>query len=147
MTRRIAHAAPLVAIALALVLVPVALAAKGVGGGKPGGGGGTTTGSKISLVMVNDLNGNGLPNYGDTITFNVSTTASYPSVQLACYQNGALVFAQSAGFFPTYVWSKNFTLNGDRWPGGAANCTATLYYTTRNGTTTTLASLSVPVGA
>jgi hypothetical protein len=85
--------------------------------------------------------------YGDTVTFNVSTSASYPSVQVACYQNGALVFAQSAGFFPTYVWSKNFTLQGDRWPGGAADCTATLYYTTKNGTNTTLASLSFTASA
>ena len=43
MTRRIAHAAPLVALVLALAFVPVALAAKGGGGGGRGGGGGGTS--------------------------------------------------------------------------------------------------------
>jgi hypothetical protein len=143
---RTARQFPLVvALALALALVPAAFAAKGggSGGGKPGGGGG---GSSLSLQMVTDTGTAGV-SYGDTVTFNVSTSASYPSVQLVCYQNGTLVFAQTAGFFPTYVWSKNYTLGGDRWPGGAANCTATLYYTTKNGTNSTLASLSFVASA
>lgn len=132
-------------LAVALLLVPVAFAAKGAGGSKPGGGGSGGSGS-LSLVMVTDAGTPGV-SYGDTVTFNVSTSASYPSVQLVCYQNGTLVFAQSAGFFPTYVWSKDFTLSGSRWAGGAANCTATLYYTTKNGTNTTLASLSFTASA
>ena len=53
--------------------------AKG-GGGRRGGGstGGTTTGGggSLSLVMLVDGNGDGAPNYNDTITFNVSTTAT-----------------------------------------------------------------------
>src|SRR5260221_1945162 len=63
-----------------------ALAAKG-GGGKPGGGTGGTGG--LTLVMLTDANGNGLPNWGDTVTFNVSTTATtQPNVDLKCSQNG-----------------------------------------------------------
>ena len=71
-----------VVLVLSLGLVPAALAGKG----KPAGGGGG--GSSLSLVMVTDNNGNALPNWGDTITFNVSTSASMPSGRLACYQNG-----------------------------------------------------------
>jgi hypothetical protein len=128
--------------ALAALLIAFsgsAIAAKGSG---QKSGGGATSGNTLGLAMVDDLNGNGLPNFGDTVTFNVSTSASYPSVQLACYQNGALVFEQSAGFFPTYVWSKDFTLKADKWTGGAADCTAVLYHTAKNGSTSTLATLS-----
>jgi hypothetical protein len=133
--------ARVIALLVALTLAPAALAARGGNG---------NTGAKQSdptLVMVNDFNGNGLPNYGDTVSFNVSTTASYPALQLACYQNGALVFAQSAGFFPTYAGSKNFTLQDERWSGGAADCTATLYTTSSNGRQTTLATSSFHVDA
>jgi len=128
-----------IALLVALSLVSAALADRGGNG---------NTGAKRSdptPMMVNDLNGNGLPNWGDTVTFDVSTTASYPALQLACYQNGALVFAQSAGFFPTYAGSKNFTLQDDRWSGGAADCTATLYTTSSNGKQTTLATESFHV--
>jgi hypothetical protein len=84
MTRRIAHAAQIVAAVLALALVPAAFAGRG-------GGGTTTTGSSTLTgpVIVHDLNGNGSADHGDSITFNVSTTAtSTPTVGLRCYQNG-----------------------------------------------------------
>ena len=126
--------------ALCLALAPAALAAKSGGGGSGGG-------SSVSVVMVKDLNGNGLPNWGDTVTFDVSTSAPYPVVLLECYRNGALVFSQRAGFFPTYMWSKDFTLQSSSWTSGAADCTATLYYSTRNGTNKTLATLSFHVEA
>ena len=144
MNRRIARTAEVGALVLALVLVPAALAAKG-----PGGGGISRTGGSSSIsgpVMVTDTGTPGL-SFGDTVTFNVSTTAPYPSVQLACYRNGALIFDQIAGFFPGYMWSKNYTLQSNSWSSGGANCTATLYYTTKNGTNTTLATLRFPVSA
>ncbi len=88
---------------LALALVPAAgLAAKGGnagahggggGGGKPVGGG-STGGGTISLAqpLVYDANGNGLPNVGDVVMFDVSTTATdQPFVNLKCFQNGVLV--------------------------------------------------------
>ena len=126
--------------ALCLAFAPSAFGAKG-------GAGSSGTSSGLSRVMVNDLNGNGLPNWGDTVTFDVSTSASYPVVLLECYRNGALVFSQRAGFFPTYMWSKDFTLQSSSWTSGAADCTATLYYSTRNGTNKTLATLSFHVEA
>jgi hypothetical protein len=146
---RIAHAAAF--LVLALTLVPVALAGKG-GGSKPtgGGGGGGSTGGGSGLtgpVMVTDLNGNGSPNWGDTITFNVSTSATWPSVEVDCSQNGVLVYEGIVGFYPTYAWSRDFTLQSSLWTGGAADCTARLYTTGRNGSQQTLATLSFPVGA
>ena len=41
---------------------------------RPAGGGS----SSLTLVMYTDKNGNGLPNWSDTVTFNVSTTQSTP---------------------------------------------------------------------
>src|SRR5207245_4103477 len=68
-TARIALAA--VSLVLVLALVPAALA------GKPGGsGGGTTSSGSISLVLATDTSGNGSPNWGDNVTYNVSTTAT-----------------------------------------------------------------------
>jgi len=123
------------AAALALALVPAAgLAAKGGNSGKPGGGGnggGGGSTSSLSLVMVADANANGAPNWGDTVTFNVSTTATAePSVNLTCSQAGALVYSGSAGFYPGYPWpwAQNFGLRSGAWTGGAAACTAELYY-------------------
>jgi hypothetical protein len=132
--------------ALVASAAPAAFAAKG----SKGQSGGSNTGQgSLSLVMVNDANGDTKPNYGDTVTFNVSTTATNrPFVYLHCSQNGTQVYAASAGFFDAYLWpwERNFTLKSDYWTGGAADCTATLYYNdgkrTRN-----LASLSFPVAA
>lgn len=141
---------------LALIIVPAALAAKGGNGphggnsshgGKNSGGSGGT----ISLVMVSDANGNGLPNYGDQVTFAVSTTAtSQPWVTAYCYQNGTLVYQQSNGIFPLSL-GETFTLGPTpAWAGGAADCTAYLQdwdSYSKNGKITNLASLDFSVSA
>jgi hypothetical protein len=122
--RRIAQAALLGALVVACALVPVALASKS--GGRGGGGGSTLT-----LAMVSDQNGDGLPNYGDTVTFNVATTATTePHVDLRCYQGGALVYSATTGYYASYPWpwTQNMALWSYSWSGGAADCTATLYY-------------------
>jgi hypothetical protein len=136
-------------VVLALALVPVALAGKpsggggGVkGGGGHGGGGSTGGSSSLALVMVNDANGNGAPNYGDTITFNVSTTATaQPYVEVTCSQNGTVVYSAWAGFYAGYLWpaQQYMPLGSPSWTGGAASCVATL--------NTSLAKLSFSVGA
>jgi hypothetical protein len=135
-------------VVLALALVPVALAGKpssgggGGGGGKHGGGGTTGGSSSLAVVMVNDLNGNGAPNYGDTITFNVSTTATtQPYVEVTCSQNGTVVYSAWAGFYAGYLWpgQQLMPLSSPSWTGGAASCTATL--------NTSLATLNFSVGA
>jgi len=123
---------------VALALVPAAgLAARGgntgTGGGKPSGG---VTGS-FSLV-THDSNANGVPNYGESVTFNVTSTASYPMVTLTCYQDRSAgwVTNQTVGFYPGWVWSQDFPLSSWKWPGGAADCDAVLYYQTRKGNQT-----------
>lgn len=114
------------------ILGPSAVDARGGGGGK--GGGGTTTtggGGSLSLVLVTDNNGNGAPNWGDVVTFNISQTATTePHVDLTCTQNGTVVLGATSGFYASYPWpwTQNMTLSSTSWTSGAANCTATLYY-------------------
>ena len=123
----------------------------GGGGGKKGGGGsgGSTGGGggSLAVVMVNDLNGNGAPNWGDTITFNVTTSASQPFVRVSCYQGSNWVYVASVGYFDAYQWAKEFILASTSWPGGAADCTATLYTSVDGSSTTTLATLNFTAGA
>src|SRR5437867_4025913 len=105
-----------------------AFAAKGgVGGGGGKHGGASTGAGTLALVMVKDANGNGAPDYGDAVTFNVAATVTYPWVHLACDQNGTSVFGQDIGFYAGYPWSQVATLTSYKWPGGAAACTARLY--------------------
>lgn len=150
MIARSARQLPLVfALALVLALVPVALAAKG--GGKPSGGGGAGgggyTGTISTPVMVFDANHDGLPNWNDQITFNVTSTAQFPLVQVNCYQNGVNVDGQIIGFYVGWAWSKNFPLATWMWTGGAASCTAKLYYQSSKSGDVTLATTSFSVGA
>jgi len=133
-----------VTLVAALALVPMSLAAKG-------GKNGTTanpgyTGSLSLPVMVADQNKDGHPNAGDSVTFNVSSTAPYPFVQLSCSQNGSQVVQETLGFFGSY--SRTFYLGGMAWTGGAADCTARLYSVSFSGSDEpTEATLSFPVDA
>ncbi|HET9287995.1 MAG TPA: hypothetical protein VFO26_10580 [Gaiella sp.] len=83
------------------------------------------------------------------MTFTVSTTATdRPYVSLNCYQNGVWVYSDSAGFFPDYPWSQNFTLATlSTWTSGTGDCTATLYTTKDGRRSTTLATLGFHVYA
>jgi hypothetical protein len=124
MSPRIARTAQLVALVVALGLVPAALAAKGGGGGHHGSGGTTGT-SSISLVLLNSSDG--LAHYDQSVTFNISTTATtQPWVNLKCFQNGALVAEGWNGFFEGSLSGRNYTLASPSWTGGAADCTAYL---------------------
>ena len=113
-----------VLVLLALALVPTALANKS---GKPAPGCGGGSGSSLRLVA---LAPDGVTNWGDQVTFEVSTSATtQPMVRLDCYQGGVKVSWASAGFYDGYpwAWARNFTLKSTYWTGGAAACTATLY--------------------
>ena len=127
----------------------LATLAKGSGGSRKGGGTTTTGGGSLSLVMVADVNGDGLPNWGDTVTFNISTTATdQPNVSLTCSQNGVVVYGAVAGFYDSYPWpwTKNMSLASQSWTGGAADCVAKLYYF--SGTDTiNLTSITFTAGA
>jgi hypothetical protein len=127
---------------LALALVPaVGLAAKGGngggghGGGKPTGGGSTGSASiSLAYPLVYDANGNGAPNWRDTVSFNVSTTATTePYVDLQCFQNGVLVAEGWRGYFDGSLDTRNFGLYGGQWTGGAADCTAYVDMSTSRG--------------
>jgi hypothetical protein len=93
----------------------------------PSGGGG---GSSLAVVFVTDVNGDGVKNWGDSVTFTVTTSQAQPSVTLECSQAGAVVYRASAGFYAAYPWpwARTFTLASGVWTGGAASCTATMYY-------------------
>jgi len=97
--------------------------------------------------MVNDTNGNGTPNYGETVTFNITTTAEKPYVNVRCYQGTAFVYDSWAGFFKGAWFGRNFTLSSSYWTGGAADCIARLVKWNKNGKQQTLASITFPVGA
>ena len=95
---------------------------------KPGG---ANSSSSLTFVMHADTNGNGLPDWGDTVTFNVSTTeTTEPHVDLTCSQNGVIVYWATTGYFESYLWpwTQFMTLSSTAWQGGAAECTAELYY-------------------
>ena len=121
------------------LIAGTAFAAKGNSNKATGGGGG----GSLAVVMLTDANGDGLPSWGDTLTFKVSTTATdRPFVQLDCFQNGSRVYAFQAGFFSGYPWSTSYSLSSQSWTGGAADCKASLIYTRSSGRVTTLTTLS-----
>ena len=123
--------------ALVLALVPAALA----GNGKPG------SGTSLTLVVLNAPDG--LPHYGKQVTFKVSTTATTePHVSLKCYQSGVLVYTTQTGYYAGYLWpwTQTMTLASVAWTGGAADCTAVLYYF-KGKSTLTLATLKFHVYA
>jgi hypothetical protein len=115
------------AVVLSLALVPAAFAGKG---NKPSGGGGD--GSITGPVMVVDNNGDGMANWGDTVTFNISTTATaQPYVHVVCSGVG---YDSWKGVFPGSLDTNwNFVLSSGGWTGGAADCTAVLGMYTRHG--------------
>jgi hypothetical protein len=116
-------------LALAVTLIPAALAK-----GKPGGGGTTGTSSITGPVLVVDKNADGLPNFGDTVMFNVSTTATTsPYVDLQCFQNGVMVAEGWRGYFAGSLDTPNIVLNSPQWAGGAADCTAYVDKSTKQG--------------
>ena len=109
-------------------------------GGKPRVGGGT-----LALVMVIDANGDGAPNWGDTITFNVTTTAtSEPTVSVVCSQNRVDVYGATAGFYDSYPWpwKRNMGLWSGVWTSGAAKCTAKLHPLGASGTVLAMQSFT-----
>jgi hypothetical protein len=120
----------LVATLIVVVAAGTTFAAKG---GKPTGSG--TNGGTVALVMVDDRNGDGAADHGDTVTFVASTSATpEPHVRLQCTQDGAVVYTHEAGMYPTYPWpwEQDMTLSSSAWPSGAAACKAQLFYYSRN---------------
>ena len=131
-------------VLLALVAMPAAFAAKG---GKGKGGGGSTNGGSLSLVMVEETRDIGVPNHAETVTFDVTTTAEKPYVNVRCYQGTAFVYDSWAGFYDGAWFGQTFTLSSYYWAWGAADCTARLVTWSSNGREQTLATMGFAVGA
>jgi hypothetical protein len=133
------------------LLLPALLQAGGKGSG--GTRGKTScTNCSISLVLIDDLNGDGLSNVGDTITFdaiqNVVTdlsSTSNPFISVSCYQGSNWVYVSSYGLGDTYPWAQYTILASNAWQAGPADCTARLYTTVDGSRTTTLATLNFHV--
>jgi hypothetical protein len=130
----------IMAALMAITIVPAMAAKGGAGGGGKGGSGGsggtTTATGSFDLVLLDSSDAT--PNYGEHVTFNVTSTASYPSVTLTCYQAGSTdwVTNQTVGFYSGWVWSQVFPLSSWKWTSGAADCNAVLFYQTSKGTQT-----------
>jgi hypothetical protein len=100
-----------------------AFAAKG-GGNKPSGGSSTAT---LNLVLVRDANGDGAPNYGDTISFTSNTTASRAEVGFRCYQGSNFVFDGYVSLFDSWL-NTELVLTSTQWDTARdANCAARLF--------------------
>jgi hypothetical protein len=110
------------------------------------GGGPNKSSSSLSLVILGSSAFSAAStstdaHWGDRVTFDLSTSASRPFVAVNCYQGGARVYSNSAGFYEGSM-SKTFTLSSSFWTGGAAECTATLYQFMSNGKENILATTS-----
>jgi len=141
----------LIVLAMATILATVttgaAVAGKCGHGNNPncsggnGGGGGT-----ISLVLLNSTDG--LPHFGQQVTFNVSAPFSQPWVNLKCYQSGTWVSGEWGGFFDGSAYDQIFALGpSNSWAGGDADCTADLVEWTAKGSLVVQASTSFHVYA
>jgi hypothetical protein len=142
----------LVATVILVLVVGTTFAAKpssgsGGGGGHKGGGGTTSGGSgtiALHYPLVVDNNGNGAPNWGDVVSFDISTTAtSSPYVHLMCSQNGTMVAQGWDGYFDGALGGRTFGLSSPVWTSGAASCKANL----ETGSGAVLASTTFSVGA
>lgn len=128
------------ALVVSLAVAPAAFAGKG----KPSTGGS----SSISApVLVADGNGDGVPDWGDTVTFNISTTATtQPYIHLVCSGNGVAYDSWKGVFTGSLDTNWNFVLSSGGWAGGSASCTAWLGMYTKQGFKQ-LASSSFQAGA
>ena len=129
-------------IILTSVVVLAGSIAPALGQGKGKGKGHQAPSVGFTLGMVTDNNSDGLPNWGDQVTFAVSSTESdNPHVQLICSQNGEVVYGASWPITPV------LTLRSQVWQGGAADCTATAYYITDGTKKVPIGSLTFSVSA
>lgn len=125
-----------VTIPVALVAGLAAVAAPAYAG-KPAGGGSTSGSSTLNLVLLNSTDG--LPHWGQNITWNASSSSTTePHVKVSCSQGGTVVYTAQSGYYPSYQWpaTNTMTLSSGAWTGGAADCTSTLYWFSGSKTVT-----------
>jgi len=107
-----------------------------------------TTATLASFELVVASGGDQVASWGDQVTFNVDTDAYQPHLDLVCSQGGTKVYGATTGYYDSYKWpwTQVMTLSSQMWTGGAADCTATLYYWDGRHTTV-LQTLDFPVEA
>jgi hypothetical protein len=144
----IKHVAQALLEAALISMLVVGLIAGTALASKPGAGSTSGT-STLTLVLADDVAGDGVVNWGDTVTFNVSTSAtSSPQVSLNCYQGSSLVYNANAAWYDgnPFAYMQMMKLQSGAWTGGAADCTAKMYYSSGKRTIT-LKTLSFHVAA
>ena len=133
-------------IAFALVAASVLVFAGAAFAAKPSGSSSITgpylvtaspTGSPVTAASTTT------PHFGDTVTFDISTQAGNPFVNLTCYGNG-IGYNSWAAFWPT---QSSFILSSGGWTSGAADCTAALVMYVNSSKYKVLASTSFHVDA
>ena len=116
-----------------------------VAGSAFAGRGRNTTPPSLDLVMITDVNSNGVVNYGDTITFRSDTTATGAEVGLRCYQGSNFVFDGYVSLYDSWM-GKDLTLVSSQWDQSrSADCTARLFTYNRKNQQQVMTTLSVPV--
>jgi len=124
---KLVHGVQAVAEGGILALIVVGLVS---GAALASGGPNKTSTSTISMVVVGTAGVTAAATvqatYGDTVTFDVSTAAASPYVNLLCYQNGTLVAQGWAGYFDGALGDRTFRLYSPQWTSGSADCTANL---------------------
>jgi len=112
----------------------------GKGGGKSGGGG------TLNLLMVTDANANGLPNYMDGITFDVTKSSTPQYVGVRCWQGSDFVYDSYVGYYEGAWFANYFTLGSRYWdPALDASCTARFFTYSNRGAERITATTSFAV--
>lgn len=141
------------ALIIAAIVASLTIATALVVGGHPAGGGSVfaarSSTSWIALSQVNRTAAATQPSLGSSVDFSTGypTNVKNPRIEVLCYQAGSLVYGEAGGVNDPFqlggggsIWLTN---------GGAADCTANLFYFGwRAGTQTynVLASTSFSAG-
>jgi hypothetical protein len=118
---------PTLITAIAVGMLAAALVSGTVLAGKPSGGSSSSSGL-AGPILVTDVNGDGLTNHGDSVTFKVSSSAAKPYVGVRCWQGSAFIYDNYVGYYAGAWFATSFQLESSYWVAGAsATCTARLF--------------------
>jgi hypothetical protein len=126
-------------VTLAVLAAIAAFSTAGFSGKGGGKGGGVQSSSTPPIQLNQDPASLSL---GSTVTFSYSADSriKYPEITVTCEQNGTRVWGDTQ-----YAASNSFLLGGDFWSpwkmtGGAASCTASLFFFSNSDAVMTLGS-------
>jgi hypothetical protein len=120
------------ALLIAAIVAALAFAAATLAGNAPAGAGSVFAGrnqtSWIDLAQASANVASSQPSLGSSVAFSTGypTSVKNPRIEVLCYQNGSLVYGEAGGVNDSFqlggggsIWLTN---------GGAASCTANLFY-------------------